>query len=146
MNNSLMMDFFLELTVVFYYFYRKRTISEVQLMHNVQEHKQVGERQDWLQEKLKDIIVASTKPQHGQSGNIKNLFPNDVLGSNMWKTWTQPIYSLSVWQCNFFFLLLAICMFVCFIVYLFSYLSQLLFIILFILFMLCCYIIFFLLL
>lgn len=53
-------------------------------MHNVQEHKQVGERQDWLQEKLKDIIVAGTKPQ--QSGNIKNIFPNDVLGSNMWKT------------------------------------------------------------
>ncbi|CAB1421638.1 unnamed protein product [Pleuronectes platessa] len=30
---------------------RKRTISEVQLMHNVREHKQVGDRQDWLQEK-----------------------------------------------------------------------------------------------
>uniref|UniRef100_A0A3Q1F5H7 Parathyroid hormone n=1 Tax=Acanthochromis polyacanthus TaxID=80966 RepID=A0A3Q1F5H7_9TELE len=54
----------------------KRTISEVQLMHNVREHKQVGERQDWLQEKLKEIIVASSKPQHGQSGNIKNLFSN----------------------------------------------------------------------
>uniref|UniRef100_A0A8C4NWB5 Parathyroid hormone n=1 Tax=Dicentrarchus labrax TaxID=13489 RepID=A0A8C4NWB5_DICLA len=64
----------------------KRTISEVQLMHNVREHKQVGERQDWLQEKLKDITVASAKPQHGQSGNIKNLFPNNVLGSNMWKS------------------------------------------------------------
>uniref|UniRef100_A0A3B4VNA0 Parathyroid hormone n=2 Tax=Seriola TaxID=8160 RepID=A0A3B4VNA0_SERDU len=48
----------------------KRTISEVQLMHNVREHKQVGERQDWLQEKLRDIIVASAKPQHGHSGNI----------------------------------------------------------------------------
>ncbi|TMS13019.1 Parathyroid hormone, partial [Larimichthys crocea] len=65
---------------------RKRTISEVQLMHNVREHKQVGERQDWLQGKLKDIIVASAKPQHGQSGNLKNLFPNDVLGLNMWKS------------------------------------------------------------
>ncbi|XP_041635311.1 parathyroid hormone 1b [Cheilinus undulatus] len=54
---------------------RKRTISEVQLMHNVREHKQVGDRQDWLQEKLKDIIVASVKPQQGQSGNIKNLLP-----------------------------------------------------------------------
>ncbi|CAL9701911.1 unnamed protein product [Knipowitschia caucasica] len=42
---------------------RKRTISEVQLMHNVQEHKQVGERQEWLQEKLKDIIVTSVRPQ-----------------------------------------------------------------------------------
>uniref|UniRef100_A0A3Q3GR98 Parathyroid hormone n=1 Tax=Labrus bergylta TaxID=56723 RepID=A0A3Q3GR98_9LABR len=53
----------------------KRTISEVQLMHNVREHKQVGDRQDWLQEKLKDIIVASVKPQQGQSGNIKNVLP-----------------------------------------------------------------------
>lgn len=79
------MDFFLDL-VLFYCVYRKRSISEVQLMHNVQEHKQVGERQDWLQEKLKGIIVASSKPQHGQSGNIKNLFQNDVLGPNMWKT------------------------------------------------------------
>lgn len=70
--------------MVFLYFYRKRTISEVQLMHNVREHKQVGERQDWLQEKLKDIIVASARPQ--QSGNIKSLFANDVLGSNMWRS------------------------------------------------------------
>ncbi|KAF3832659.1 hypothetical protein F7725_026324 [Dissostichus mawsoni] len=59
---------------------RKRTISEVQLMHNVREHKQVGDRQDWLQEKLKDITVASAKPQHGQSGNIVNICPKDVLG------------------------------------------------------------------
>lgn len=70
-------------------------------MHNVREHKQVGERQDWLQEKLKDIIVASAKPQHGQSGNIKNLFPNDVLGSNRWKSWVQPI-CCPVLFCGFF--------------------------------------------
>lgn len=86
-----MMELFLKLTLVFSFFHRKRSISEVQLMHNVREHKQVGERQDWLQEKLKDIIVASAKPQHGQSRNIKNLLPNDVLGSNMWKSWIQPI-------------------------------------------------------
>lgn len=54
-------------------------------MHNVQEHKQVGERQDWLQEKLKDIVT-SAKPQHVQTGTIKRLFLNSVLGSNMWKT------------------------------------------------------------
>lgn len=83
--------YYILLFIIVYYSYRKRTISEVQLMHNVQEHKQVGERQDWLQEKLKDIIVAGTKPQ--QSGNINNLFPNDVLGSNMWKTWKQPVFS-----------------------------------------------------
>nr|XP_057945764.1 parathyroid hormone 1b [Doryrhamphus excisus] len=61
---------------------RKRTISEVQLMHNVREHKQVGERQEWLQEKLKDIMVTSVKPQHGLSSiNMKNIFPNDIIGS-----------------------------------------------------------------
>lgn len=54
-------------------------------MHNVQEHKQVGERQDWLQEKLKDIVV-SAKPQDAQAGNIKRLFLNSVLGSKMGKT------------------------------------------------------------
>uniref|UniRef100_A0A3Q2XDI2 Parathyroid hormone n=1 Tax=Hippocampus comes TaxID=109280 RepID=A0A3Q2XDI2_HIPCM len=58
---------------------RKRTISEVQLMHNVQEHKQVGERQEWLQEKLKDILVTSANPQHRQLTSIQNIFPNEVL-------------------------------------------------------------------
>nr|XP_040052344.1 parathyroid hormone 1b [Gasterosteus aculeatus aculeatus] len=62
---------------------RKRTISEVQLMHNVREHKQVGERQNWLQGRLKDIIAASAKPQHGQSGKSINILPNDVLSLNM---------------------------------------------------------------
>uniref|UniRef100_A0A8C5GWK2 Parathyroid hormone n=1 Tax=Gouania willdenowi TaxID=441366 RepID=A0A8C5GWK2_GOUWI len=61
---------------------RKRTISEVQLMHNVREHKQVGERQEWLQKKLKDIIVTNSKSQNGQSENDKYLFPNEVFGAN----------------------------------------------------------------
>uniref|UniRef100_A0A3B4FNE0 Parathyroid hormone n=1 Tax=Pundamilia nyererei TaxID=303518 RepID=A0A3B4FNE0_9CICH len=60
-----------------------RTVSEVQLMHNVREHKQVGERQDWLQEKLKGIIVASSKPLHGKARTIKNLFQYDVFGSKI---------------------------------------------------------------
>lgn len=81
---------------------RKRTISEVQFMHNVREHKQVGERQVWLQEKLKDIIVASAKPQYGQSVDIKNVFPNDILGSDKWKSWIQ-LQNLRIWQWNIFF-------------------------------------------
>uniref|UniRef100_A0A3B3B521 Parathyroid hormone n=1 Tax=Oryzias melastigma TaxID=30732 RepID=A0A3B3B521_ORYME len=52
---------------------RKRSISEMQLMHNLQEHKQVGERQDWLQEKLKKIISPSNKPQQGQAASVKSL-------------------------------------------------------------------------
>uniref|UniRef100_A0A673CPK7 Parathyroid hormone n=1 Tax=Sphaeramia orbicularis TaxID=375764 RepID=A0A673CPK7_9TELE len=59
---------------------RRRAISEVQLMHNVQQHKQVGGRQDWLEETLKDIIVPTVKPQEGRSETIKNLFSN-VFGS-----------------------------------------------------------------
>ncbi|KAF6722617.1 Parathyroid hormone [Oryzias melastigma] len=51
----------------------KRSISEMQLMHNLQEHKQVGERQDWLQEKLKKIISPSNKPQQGQAASVKSL-------------------------------------------------------------------------
>jgi len=51
-------------------------------MHNVREHKQVGERQDWLQEKLKKIIVSGSKPQHGQPGDLRNLLPKDVFGPN----------------------------------------------------------------
>ncbi|KTF83859.1 hypothetical protein cypCar_00005375 [Cyprinus carpio] len=37
----------------------KRSISEVQLMHNVREHKEMLERQDWLQLKLNNIIIPS---------------------------------------------------------------------------------------
>ncbi|XP_004543577.1 parathyroid hormone 1b [Maylandia zebra] len=58
---------------------RKRTVSEVQLMHNVREHKQVGERQDWLQEKLKGIIVASSKPLHGKIMNGERSRPGYPL-------------------------------------------------------------------
>ncbi|TRY59746.1 hypothetical protein DNTS_017284 [Danionella cerebrum] len=38
----------------------KRSISEVQLMHNVREHKEMLERQDWLQLKLNNIIIPSS--------------------------------------------------------------------------------------
>uniref|UniRef100_A0A3B3UQR7 Parathyroid hormone n=1 Tax=Poecilia latipinna TaxID=48699 RepID=A0A3B3UQR7_9TELE len=53
-----------------------RSISEVQFMHNVQEHKQVGERQDWLQEKLKKIIIPSPKPQYMRKGKTKKKVNN----------------------------------------------------------------------
>ncbi|XP_056611307.1 parathyroid hormone 1b [Triplophysa dalaica] len=48
----------------------KRSISEVQLMHNVREHKQVLNRQDWLQLKLNNILIPtmndSQKEQKGK--------------------------------------------------------------------------------
>uniref|UniRef100_A0A3B3SI05 Parathyroid hormone n=1 Tax=Paramormyrops kingsleyae TaxID=1676925 RepID=A0A3B3SI05_9TELE len=37
---------------------RKRSLGEVQLMHNLGEHKHVQERQDWLQKRLMDIHTA----------------------------------------------------------------------------------------
>lgn len=40
-------------------------------MHNVQEHKEVGDRQNWLQEKLKEIIIFSPKPRHAEAGNVR---------------------------------------------------------------------------
>ncbi|XP_067303941.1 parathyroid hormone 1b [Pseudorasbora parva] len=49
----------------------KRSISEVQLMHNVREHKEMLERQDWLQLKLSNILIPSVndsqKEQKGKS-------------------------------------------------------------------------------
>ncbi|XP_066504118.1 parathyroid hormone 1b [Hoplias malabaricus] len=57
----------------------KRSISEVQLMHNVGEHKQVLERQDWLQVKLKSILIPSiNESQKGQKGKMRTVFP-DIL-------------------------------------------------------------------
>ncbi|XP_016370073.1 parathyroid hormone-like [Sinocyclocheilus rhinocerous] len=45
----------------------KRSISEVQLMHNVREHKEMLERQDWLQLKLNNILIPSLNdPQKEQ--------------------------------------------------------------------------------
>lgn len=55
-------------------------------MHNLQEHKQVGERQNWLQEKLKDIVVANSKLEHGQVRDVESLFPSHVPSLDMWKT------------------------------------------------------------
>uniref|UniRef100_A0A8C9RLN5 Parathyroid hormone n=1 Tax=Scleropages formosus TaxID=113540 RepID=A0A8C9RLN5_SCLFO len=37
---------------------RKRSLGEVQLMHNLGEHKYVQQRQEWLQMKLKSIHTA----------------------------------------------------------------------------------------
>lgn len=39
---------------------RKRTVSEVQLMHNVGEHKRVKERQNWLLTRLQGVSSGSS--------------------------------------------------------------------------------------
>uniref|UniRef100_A0A8D0APQ3 Parathyroid hormone n=2 Tax=Percidae TaxID=8165 RepID=A0A8D0APQ3_SANLU len=47
---------------------RKRTVSEVQLMHNLGELKQVQERQVWLQMKLRGIHTAPAWGSSGEAG------------------------------------------------------------------------------
>uniref|UniRef100_A0AAY4DU48 Parathyroid hormone n=1 Tax=Denticeps clupeoides TaxID=299321 RepID=A0AAY4DU48_9TELE len=47
----------------------RRSLSEVQLMHNVGEHKYVQERQDWLQTKLRDIHTAPHR--NAESGAVQ---------------------------------------------------------------------------
>ncbi|XP_071752011.2 parathyroid hormone 1a [Centroberyx gerrardi] len=57
---------------------RRRSVSEVQLMHNLGEHKQVQERQDWLQMRLRDIHTASARGA-GDPGRAKRrLLPGDL--------------------------------------------------------------------
>uniref|UniRef100_A0A8C7QR85 Parathyroid hormone n=1 Tax=Oncorhynchus mykiss TaxID=8022 RepID=A0A8C7QR85_ONCMY len=58
----------------------KRSISEVQLMHNLGEHKHVQERQDWLQMKLRDIHTASLRnAERGEKVRTRRLLPEDLL-------------------------------------------------------------------
>nr|XP_019959723.1 PREDICTED: parathyroid hormone-like [Paralichthys olivaceus] len=40
---------------------RKRTVSEVQLMHNLGEHQQLQERRDWLQLRLRGLHTAAAR-------------------------------------------------------------------------------------
>lgn len=72
-----------------YYFGRKRTVSEVQLMHNLREHKQVQERLERLQRRLRGIHRlglnnGSDKPGRGRKGafqeqpNLRDLTPEDI--------------------------------------------------------------------
>ncbi|XP_022602015.1 parathyroid hormone [Seriola lalandi dorsalis] len=58
---------------------RKRTVSEVQLMHNVGEHKQVQERQEWLQMRLRDIHTAAARGSSREVGRTRRrLRPEDL--------------------------------------------------------------------
>ncbi|KAM9461292.1 parathyroid hormone 1b [Clarias gariepinus] len=64
----------------------KRSISEVQLMHNVGEHKQAVERQDWLQVKLKTVIIPNINDsQKGQKAKTRTL-------SSDFQAWNRPVW------------------------------------------------------
>lgn len=47
-------------------------------MHNVGVHKQVQERQDWLQMKLQDIHTPIRNPDKGDRGRTRALLPDDT--------------------------------------------------------------------
>ncbi|KAJ8393133.1 hypothetical protein AAFF_G00068160 [Aldrovandia affinis] len=60
---------------------RKRSVSEMQLMHNLGERKHVLERQDWLQMKLKDLHTASLRnADKGERVRTRSLLPDDLPG------------------------------------------------------------------
>ncbi|KAJ8412857.1 hypothetical protein AAFF_G00104390 [Aldrovandia affinis] len=59
----------------------KRSVSEVQLMHDLGEHKHVQKRQDWLQLKMKDIHTASLRnSERGERVRARRLLPEDFPG------------------------------------------------------------------
>ncbi|KAJ8271514.1 hypothetical protein COCON_G00103730 [Conger conger] len=59
----------------------KRSLSEVQLMHNLGNHKHVQGRQDWLRMKLKDIHTASLRnSDRGERVRARRLLPEDFPG------------------------------------------------------------------
>ncbi|NWI12471.1 PTHY protein, partial [Crypturellus soui] len=47
----------------------KRSVSEMQLMHNLGEHRHAVERQDWLQMKLQDVHSAFEDAQRPRNKN-----------------------------------------------------------------------------
>ncbi|NXA44435.1 PTHY protein, partial [Nothocercus julius] len=47
----------------------KRSVSEMQLMHNLGEHRHAVERQDWLQMKLQDVHSALEDAQRPRNKN-----------------------------------------------------------------------------
>ncbi|XP_077374254.1 parathyroid hormone 1a [Festucalex cinctus] len=57
---------------------RKRTVSEVQLMHNLGEHKQVQERRDWLQLKLQGIHTALGHSRWEAGRARRRLSPDEL--------------------------------------------------------------------
>ncbi|KPP66627.1 hypothetical protein Z043_114851 [Scleropages formosus] len=58
---------------------RKRSLGEVQLMHNLGEHKYVQQRQEWLQMKLKSIHTALMRnAEEGESSRTRRLNQEDL--------------------------------------------------------------------
>ncbi|KAM4552912.1 parathyroid hormone 1a [Fundulus diaphanus] len=57
----------------------KRTVSEVQLMHNLRHHQQVQERQEWLQTRIQNIHNAAGQTSSGVTeGWRRTLHPDQM--------------------------------------------------------------------
>ncbi|XP_047247216.1 parathyroid hormone-like [Girardinichthys multiradiatus] len=57
----------------------KRTVSEVQLMHNLRHHQQVQERREWLQTRIQDIHNAAGRASSGDTeGWRRRLHPDEL--------------------------------------------------------------------
>ncbi|XP_055069779.2 parathyroid hormone 1b [Misgurnus anguillicaudatus] len=65
----------------------KRSISEVQLMHNVREHKQVLNRQDWLQLKLNNILIPSSNDSQKEQKGKNDVSSSKRLRKGEGATW-----------------------------------------------------------
>ncbi|XP_065117596.1 parathyroid hormone 1b [Paramisgurnus dabryanus] len=65
----------------------KRSISEVQLMHNVREHKQVLNRQDWLQLKLNNILTPSSNDSQKEQRGKNDVSSSKRLKKGERATW-----------------------------------------------------------
>ncbi|XP_014856167.1 PREDICTED: parathyroid hormone [Poecilia mexicana] len=57
----------------------KRTVSEVQLMHNLRHHQQVQERREWLQTRIQDIHNAAGRASSGDTEGWKRRLHPDEL-------------------------------------------------------------------
>ncbi|XP_034443676.1 parathyroid hormone 1a [Hippoglossus hippoglossus] len=54
---------------------RKRTVSEVQLMHNLREHQQLQERRDWLQLRLRSLHTAAARGRSPEAARARRRRP-----------------------------------------------------------------------
>ncbi|XP_040415315.1 parathyroid hormone [Cygnus olor] len=67
----------------------KRSVSEMQLMHNLGEHRHTMERQDWLQMKLQDVHSAledarTQGPQNKDDIVLGEIRSRRLLPENLW--------------------------------------------------------------
>lgn len=58
--------------------FRKRSVSEMQLMHNLGEHRHTVERQDWLQMKLQDVHSALEDARTHRPRNKEDIVLGEI--------------------------------------------------------------------